>query len=245
MSEIEQSVRLEGHPSIVATPDVEMGNGAGSVIIMPETTDPGLKPYVLSPNAAPLQQIYLSIQNRVAAIDKMANTGGVRSTATTLASGVALETEFQLLNARLSEKADNLELAEEHVWNLWSLYEQQTGLVTVDYPDSFNIRDLGREIDQMKTIADTAQDLRVRGYVDRRLMSLMDLDPDLLDQPAPAPVTELNLEPHPVTTTETRTAHIQQMIMEGYEDRQILAIHAEITQADIDAARLALLTQGE
>jgi uncharacterized protein (DUF433 family) len=35
------------------------------------------------------------------------------------------------------------------------------------------------------------------------------------------------------------------MIMEGYTDPQILAMHPEITQADIDAAKQQLLNTGE
>jgi hypothetical protein len=49
---------------------------------------------------------------------------------------------------------------------------------------------------------------------------------------------------HPTTTPETRSAHIQEMIMEGYTDEQILAIHPEITAADITAAKEQLLNLG-
>jgi hypothetical protein len=46
---------------------------------------------------------------------------------------------------------------------------------------------------------------------------------------------------HPETTPENRASHIQQMIMEGYEDEEILDIHPEITAQDILAAKQALL----
>jgi hypothetical protein len=52
-------------------------------------------------------------------------------------------------------------------------------------------------------------------------------------------------QPHPVTTPATRQAHIQEMIMEGYTDAQMLERHPEITQADIDSAKQQLLNQGE
>jgi hypothetical protein len=35
---------------------------------------------------------------------------------------------------------------------------------------------------------------------------------------------------------------MQEMIMGGYEDAQILALHPEVTQNDINNARTALLT---
>jgi hypothetical protein len=42
-----------------------------------------------------------------------------------------METEFQLLNAKLSEKADNLELAEEQMWRLFAIYQGLSGLPEV------------------------------------------------------------------------------------------------------------------
>jgi uncharacterized protein (DUF433 family) len=56
--------------------------------------------------------------------------------------------------------------------------------------------------------------------------------------------TPVVTEAHPTTTTADRTAHIQQMIMDGYTDEEILAIHSEISQEDITAAKEALLDLG-
>lgn len=176
-SEVEQSVRLEGHPSLVVTPDTQLGNGAGALIQISESLDPGLKPYMLDVDATPVSSLYESIRNRVEAIDKMANTGGVRATESRTMSGVALETEFQLLNAKLSEKADNLQLAEEQIWELWSAYENQQWMGHIEYPGSFNIQDTGREFDQLKTARDTATDPVVFEVIDWRLLELLGKDP--------------------------------------------------------------------
>jgi hypothetical protein len=46
---------------------------------------------------------------------------------------------------------------------------------------------------------------------------------------------------HPVTTVENKSSHIQEMIMEGLTDQQILDLHPEITQADINTAKQELL----
>jgi uncharacterized protein (DUF433 family) len=46
---------------------------------------------------------------------------------------------------------------------------------------------------------------------------------------------------HDTTTPATRTSHIQEMIMQGLTDTQILDLHSEISQADIDTAKRALL----
>jgi hypothetical protein len=50
---------------------------------------------------------------------------------------------------------------------------------------------------------------------------------------------------HPVTTPANRQQHIQQMIMQGYTDQQMLDLHPEISQADIDSAKQQLLNVGD
>lgn len=147
LSEVDQSIRLDSHPSLVKTPETNAGVGAGAIIHMPDNIDPGLKPYVLDFAGASIDKILATIQETVSSIDKMANTGAVRSTTSSTMSGIAMETEFQLLNARLSEKGDALELAEEQLWNLWAEYMGYTWDGTVDYPDSFNLRDSANDLE--------------------------------------------------------------------------------------------------
>jgi hypothetical protein len=61
-------------------------------------------------------------------------------------SGVAMATEFQMLNAKLSEKADILELAEEQLWQLFAEWQEVTPDVEVFYPDAFDLRDYDKEL---------------------------------------------------------------------------------------------------
>jgi hypothetical protein len=180
-SEVEQSIRLDSHPSLVKTPETQAGIGAGSLIHMPENLDPGLKPYILEFGGASIDSIYKAIEHSIASIDKMANTGAVRATESRVMSGVAMETEFQLLNARLSEKADNLELAEEQMWDLWFLYMGQQWMGEIEYPGSFNIRDASKEIAQLKTAKDTATDPVVIRKIDEHILEWMGEESDLLE----------------------------------------------------------------
>ena len=231
-SEVFQSIQMDSHPSLVVTPDTQVGTGSGAIIKMPENLDAGLKPYVLDFGGADVGNILNAIKHSIESIDKMANTGAVRATESKVMSGVAMETEFQLLNARLSEKADNLELAEEQMWKLWAAYMGTAWTGEIDYPGSFNIRDTGKEIVQLQQAKQAATDPRVLAAIDDHIMEF--LGEDLLD--------EVNqVEQHATTTPANRSAHIQQMIMDGYTDSQILQIHAEITQADITAAKQQLL----
>ena len=145
-SEIEQLIRLTNHPSLVKTPSVNASAGAGAVIEMPEEIEPNLKPYLLQPSGANLNAIMESIKHKVEAINRIAHTGAIRTTKQQVSSGIALQTEFELLNARLSEKADNLEIAEEQLFRLYAQFQNTTFDGEINYPDSFNIRDYASDL---------------------------------------------------------------------------------------------------
>ena len=145
-SEMEQLIRLTNHPSLVKTPSVNASAGAGAVIEMPDELEPNLKPYLLQPSGSNLTSIMDSIENKVNSINRIAHIGAVRTTKTNISSGVALQTEFELLNARLSEKADNLEIAEEQLFRLYSMFQDTPFDGEINYPDSFNIRDYATDL---------------------------------------------------------------------------------------------------
>ena len=145
-SEIEQLIRLTNHPSLVKTAGVNASAGAGAVIEMPDDMEPNLKPYLLQPSGQNLTSIMDSITKKVEAINRIAHTGAVRTTRQQVSSGIALQTEFELLNARLSEKADNLQLAEEQLFRIYSEYQNAKFDGEINYPDSFNIRDYATDL---------------------------------------------------------------------------------------------------
>ena len=145
-SEIEQLIRITNHPSLVKTPGVNASAGAGAVIEMPEETEPNLKPYLLQPSGQNLNAIMDSITNKVNAINRIAHTGAVRTTKQAVSSGIALQTEFELLNARLSEKADNLQIAEEQLFRIYAMFQDVTFDGEINYPDTFNIRDYAYDL---------------------------------------------------------------------------------------------------
>jgi hypothetical protein len=180
-SEIEQNIRLASHPSLVMTPDTQAGTGAGSIIHIQDNLDSGLKPYLLETNGSSVTSIYEAINHAIESVDKMANTGATRSNSASVMSGVARDTEFQLLNAKLSQFADNLELAEEQMLQLWCLYQGYQWTGSIEYPDSFNIRDTGNEITNLKIAADTnPADPRVKAAIDVSILDWLDLDEDEL-----------------------------------------------------------------
>ena len=145
-SEIEQLIRLTNHPSLVKTPSVNASAGAGAVIEMPDEMEPNLKPYLLQPSGQNLQAIMDSINSKTESINRLAHTGAIRTTRSQVNSGIALQTEFELLNARLSEKADNLEIAEEQLFRLYALFQNTQFDGEINYPDTFNIRDYATDL---------------------------------------------------------------------------------------------------
>ena len=145
-SEIEQLIRLTNHPSLVKTPSVNASAGAGAIIEMPDEIEPNLKPYLLQPSGSSLQSIMDSITKKVEAINRISHTGAIQTTKTQVSSGIALQTEFELLNARLSEIADNLQLAEEQLFKLYAVYQNTKFDGEINYPDTFNIRDFATDL---------------------------------------------------------------------------------------------------
>jgi len=212
-SEIDQSIRLDSHPSLVKTPETNAGIGAGSIIHMPDNLDPGLKPYVIEFSGASVDKILGAITHTIGSIDKMANTGAVRATESRTMSGVAMETEFQLLNAKLSEKADQLELAEEQIWQLWCDYAGIQWQGAIEYPGSFNIRDTGSEIAQLKMASEAApNNAQVQKAVAMQVLDWMEVD---YDEETMTQMEEF--QPHIMTdpvTGESRTVQSQQEHLE-------------------------------
>jgi hypothetical protein len=187
-SEVEQSIRINGHPALVKTPGTEASAGAGAIIQMEDNLDPGLKPYILSVSTD-VNQIFTAISHYSDIIDKIANTGSIRSTESRRISGVAQEQEFQLLNARLSEKADSLELVEEQIWQWFCYYQGQSWTGNIEYPDSFAIRDTQNEIAQLKMARETATDPRVIEIIDQKLLTALGEDPRMIqEEPDPADI---------------------------------------------------------
>jgi hypothetical protein len=239
---------MDGHPSLVVPATAQLGSGAGALIVLQEGADPGQNPYYLESGGTGVSNIHSSIDKLVEAIDRISFTGGVRGTVSKTMSGIAMATEFELLNAKLSEKADQLELAEENIWRLFGLYQNRAWNGEVEYPGSFNIRDQQREFSELATAKSAATSPEALAVIDFRVRELLE-DPTLTYTPelpknesegemtAMMPVQ--GAQEHPVTTPETRQAHIQTMLMEGYTNDQILALHPEITLDDIIAAGAA------
>ena len=211
-SEVEQSIRINGHPALVKTPGTEASAGAGAIIQIDENMDPGLKPYILSVSTD-INQIFTAIKHTTEIIDKMANTGSIRDTTAKIMSGVSREHEFQLLNAKLSEKADNLQLVEEQIFQWFAFYQGTTWDGEIEYPGSFSIRDTQSEIDTLVKARSAATDPRVISVIDHEILEALGEEPDLiLGKTEYLPADQLPavepFEPHYMIDPATGTKYI-------------------------------------
>jgi len=177
LSEVYDSIRLDTHPSLVATEAVNTtGAAAGQVITMPENMDPQLKPYVLQFQGGQISSIYDSINNRVKMIDSMGNVGSVRATESREMSGLAISVEFQLLNARLSSIADNLELAEEQIWQEICTYLGMEWDGIIEYPSNFALHNIDNELDQLAKMKQLSTRPEIQLEVDKRIAEILDIE---------------------------------------------------------------------
>jgi hypothetical protein len=225
LNELEQTIRLDSHPSLVCTPDTITGNGAGSIIHISENLDPQLKPYILDYNGASVDSILKSIEHISKSIEKMANIGSIRSTEAQRMSGVSQEQEFQLLSARLSEKADNLELTEEGIWRIFADYMARPYDCEIEYPGSFNIRDIQNEYAQLESAKKATDNTEVHRLIDRSIVELLGHEPDeVLSQFEPHVMT--NPQTGASTVAKTQAEH-EALMTQGY-------IHPEEVRTEMD-----------
>jgi hypothetical protein len=148
LSELEQVIRISNHPTLVMTEGVDASAGAGSTIIIEDTDiDPSLKPYLLQPSSQSIGSIIESVGTKIDMIDRMANLSSMRSTSKATASGVSLKIERELLNVKLAQIADNLEICEEHIFKHFGHFYDVDYDGVIDYPDNFDMTDTYTELD--------------------------------------------------------------------------------------------------
>ena len=216
-SNIEEGIRLGTHPSLVKTVGTEAVAGAGSIVMMEDNMDPGLKPYLLEPSGNSINSIHESIEQQVSAIDRMANLGSARAQQVSQLSGIAMETEFQMLSARLSDKADNLELCEENIWSRWAQYENSVFDGEIDYPDSFNVRDTERELKQLELAKNTVSDPKLYTVIDQQIAVLLEVEDYEYEQPEEAFSVHTMTNPQTgETVTVTSQEQHESLVEQGY-----------------------------
>ena len=231
-SECEQLIRLTNHPSLVVTPEVDTTAGAGAIIKMPNETDAGLKPYLLQPGGQSIDGILKSIDDKIKAIDRMAHLGSVRAIESRQMSGIAMQSEFLMLDAKLCEKAKNLQLGEEQIWRLFAQWIGDTFNGEIKYPMAFHIRDKNLDMDLLHKAAVTQKDSAtatpdVKTIIDNKIKELLAKDEEELDTMMQQPLN-VDMQHGPMESPQDMIKHMREMVEEGFTNEQIMELHPEI-----------------
>jgi len=102
----------------------------------------------------PIDAILSWLERKVNEIYRCVNVGGMAGTeiSKTAKSGVALKTEFQMLNSLLVRKAINLEKAEERILYFWGKWEGiDANEVSVQRERSYDVEDLASDLENLLT----------------------------------------------------------------------------------------------
>ena len=180
LSELYQNIRLSSHPSIVAEPSAEINGGAGAIIYVDEQTQ--IQPYLLQPTGASIDGIISAIQMDVDAIDNITHLKAVKAKTGSPMSGVAMQTEKQLLNAKLADRAAMLERAEKRLWRDWFNWQgtQAPEEFEVYYEKSFDLRDKHSDLElYRKAIETVPHDAFVHYLHDQVARMMIDDEEDL------------------------------------------------------------------
>ena len=203
LSELEQTIRISSHPTLAKTAATDASAGAGAICTMPDDLDPGLKPYLMQPSGAGIAGIIQTIDNSIAAIQRMTHTSAIQVSKTAPTSGVALQTERQLLNAKLSDLADTLRETEIAMWDIWLDWQNLSmpDDFAIAYPDTFDIRDKSYELGILLTARSAGvNSVEFNQEIDRQIVELVVDDTylassivDKLDKQPQAPTFDENM----------------------------------------------------
>ena len=201
LSEIEQHMRVASHPTLVKPTSTDAVAGAGAILNLDESVDPGLKPYLLQPSLSTTDSILKTIQNSVEAIQRMTHTSSIQATTGSPMSGVALQTERQLLNAKLNDIADTLQETEYQMWIMWLDWQalSMPEDFIIDYPDTFDMRDEHLELQLLLTARSSGVNNKMfQNEISKQVVSLM-IDDDEIQSEILADMDKEDFEPHEMT----------------------------------------------
>lgn len=144
-------------PTVVAGTEQEDQVGSRAVIEF-DPEFPESKPEWLTPKVKEaIDSILATMTFKIKEIYRGANIGGVagQESATGVKSGIALRSEFQLLNAHLVTKALNLEKAENRVLEFWLRWENEweklKDKVNFGRSKQFDVEDVAMDLENALT----------------------------------------------------------------------------------------------
>jgi len=151
---------------------------------MDETLPGELKPFLLQPSSSNIDAIIKVLKEHQTMIMKMTHLEAVVGQKTVAKSGVALQTEFSMLNTRLGDKADSLERLEHKIWDLFQIW---TGVKAdddflVEYKKKFDLRDENNDLANYKTVREmNLPSSTLNKELDKQIARIVVKNGDVLD----------------------------------------------------------------
>jgi hypothetical protein len=148
-------------------------------------------------------------------------------------SGVAMQSEFILLDSKLCEKAKNLQLAEEQIWRMFALWQGTAFDGSIKYPMAFHIRDKNLDMDILKKAAETQRDSAtaspdVKQVIDLKIKEILAKDEDELDTMNQTQPINTTMTHPPMESVDDMIKHMREMVSQGFTDEQIKQLHPEM-----------------
>ena len=224
LSEVDQAIRVGTHPTLVKTPSTEANAGAGGIVTIQDDMDPGLKPYLLAPTTAAVDAILRTVEKAVEAIQRMTHTSSIQATTGSPMSGVALQTERALLNAKLNDIADTLKETEIMMWNIWLDWQAITKPddFSLDYPETFDMRDEHLEMAfLLQARSSGVNNPAFQKEIDRQIIALV-VDDVIIQSEILEDIDDADVETHQMVgpdgdvVTVANTDDHQQLVDIGY-----------------------------
>ncbi len=148
LSELTQMIRGANHKTLVKNLNDQASTGAGGVIIMDPDTPSGKLPYLLQADASALTGLLNTIDKKTEMVNRMAHITPVRTYRAQVVSAVAMETEFQILNTLLADKAAREAAAMINSTSLQTELNKQ--LAHIALPDDDLIEKIDKELSKGK-----------------------------------------------------------------------------------------------
>ena len=171
--------RLSAKPSAVAQVSQEDEVSVQAVIEFdpefPESAPKWLQPAV----AEAIESILDTVAKKIAEIYRASNVGGLASTEvqTQAKSGIALKTEFQLLNSTLVSKAINTEDSENKILRLWmkweKVYDKLKDTVHMGRSKSFDVQEIAIDLANALTAKTIIFSNKFHGLLQKQLSRQM------------------------------------------------------------------------
>ena len=175
LSELEQNIRLSNHPLLAKTADTTANPGAGGIVTMPEDLPGDKNPFLLQPTGASIDGILSAIEQDVESINRMTHLQAVRAKAGSPMSGVALQTERQLLNSMLSDLADTVEETEYKLWDIWFDWQnvEAPAEFELEYVKTFDLRDEHSDLELYRKALETVPHNEFQHQIHREIAKMI------------------------------------------------------------------------